>query len=246
MEGFHTIGISKIDMLQLETALHLCRPIVTTRLHIVILFQNIEDSLRIDEGIVQVIIDSVQLTDWSTDITEKHHMVHNLTDGHAWIVSQHKICRQDDNQHSTNLLQEAFQARKEIALLTGAQLQVCHSPLHMTLSVSFYRFTVERLDDGNVLDSVQNILAHSLLSFIDTSPACSHTLGLEIGDIEIDRDDTQGHQTYIDVGHEHQYEGDDGTCDERQYINEKDIDRATETCHAFVDTRLQLAGLIAC
>ena len=43
-----------------------------------------------------------------------------------------------------------------------------------------------------------------------------------------------------------EYEGDDGTCDERQYINEKDIDRATETCHAFVDTRLQLAGLIAC
>ena len=90
-------------------------------------------------------------------------MVHDLSNRHAGVVYQHEVGCQYDDEHRTYLLKEAFQAPEEVGLLAGGELQVGHRALDVGLAVGLYLLTVERLDDGDALDNVQDALRHSLM-----------------------------------------------------------------------------------
>ena len=49
----------------------------------------------------------VQLADGRADIGKEHHVVHNLTNGHAGIVDKYEVGRQDDDEHGAYLFQES-------------------------------------------------------------------------------------------------------------------------------------------
>ena len=91
--------------------------IVACLFYILGTLQQSKQFLRIDQRIVQVIINTVQLTDRCTHVGKQHHMIHNLTNRHTRIVDEHQISREDNHQHCTYLLQKSLQTRKEIALL---------------------------------------------------------------------------------------------------------------------------------
>ena len=112
------------------------------------------------------------------------------------------------------------------------------------LTVSLYLFTIERLDDGDALDDVQDALTHSLMSAEDTPSSALHPFCLKVGYIKIYRYDTQSDQPHIDIRPKHQNKRQDGTCEERQDFNEEIVDGIRQTHDASVDSRLQFSRFI--
>ena len=213
--------------------------------HLVVGLKNAKETLGIDERIVHIVVDAVQLADGGTDIGEEHHMVHDFSDGHARIVGQHEIGRQDDDKHGAYLLQKTLQTIEEITLLAGVELQVGHGALQISLPAGFDLLAVERLDDGDALDDVEDALTDRLMSTEYAAPSALHALGLNVGDPEIDGHDAECHQSDIDVGSKHQYQGQHGTCEERQDFDEEIVHRVRQAHDAPVYTRLQFASLVA-
>ena len=95
-------------MLELKIALYLLRMMLARSFHLAIGMEDAKETLGIDEGIVHIVIDTMQLTDGRTDIGKEHHMVHNLSYRHAWIIDEHQIGSEDNDEHSTYLLEETL------------------------------------------------------------------------------------------------------------------------------------------
>ena len=166
--------------------------------------QNTEESFGINQGIVHIIINTMKLTDRCTHVGKQHDVIHNLTDRHTRIVDQHQIGRQDDDEHSTYLLDKVLQSVEHIALFAGVQLQICHRALDISLSLGLYFFAIKRLNHADTLDDVQDALTHSLMTAEYATATTFHFCGLNVSNPEIQGDDAQSHETHIDVGCEHQ------------------------------------------
>ena len=244
-ERLCAVAVGEVDARELEVALHLRRTVLACGLHLVVGMQDTEESLGVDERVVHVVVDAVELPDGRADVGEEHHMVHDFSDGHAGIVDEHEIGGEDDDEHGADLLEKTLQTVEHITLLAGVELQVGHRALDVGLASRLYLFAVERLDDGDALDDVEDALAHRLMAAEDAAPPAFHPIGLDIGDPEVDGDDAERHESDVDVGHEHQHEGEDGTGEERQDFDEEVVDGVAEAHDATVDTRLQFARLVA-
>ena len=59
VQGLDTIGIGKVYMLQFEATLYLIRAVVARILHLFLAFQQLKESLGVDQRIVQVVVDTV-------------------------------------------------------------------------------------------------------------------------------------------------------------------------------------------
>ena len=153
--------------------------------------------------------------------------------------------RQDDNQYRAYLLEEALQTVEHIALLAHVELQARHRALQGGLSRGLYLLAVERLDDGDAFDDAKDALTDGLMTAEDAATSALHAPGLYIGDIEIDGNNTESHQTDVDIGCEHQHQRQEGTGEERQNFDEEVVDGVRQAHDAAVDTRLQLARLVA-
>ena len=153
-ERLRAIGVGKVDVAQFEVALHLSRMMLTCGFHLAIGMQNTKEALGIDECIVHIIIDAMELTDRRTHIGKEHDVIHNLTNSHAWIIDEHEIGCEDDNQYGTYLLEETLQAVEEIGFLTRGELQIGHRALNARLTISLDLLAIERLDDGDALEDV--------------------------------------------------------------------------------------------
>ena len=81
-------------------------------------------------------------------------MIHNLTNGHAWIIDEHQIGRKDNDEHSAYLLEETFQTVEKIGLFARSKLQIGHRALNARLTISLDLLAIERLDDGDALEDV--------------------------------------------------------------------------------------------
>ena len=79
----------------------------------------------------------------------------------------------------------------------------------------------------------------------DTVAPALHTPTLHSGNPEIHRDDDSGHQSDIDVGGIHQHQGQHGTGEERENIDEEILYSVAEAHDSPVNSRLQLAGFVA-
>ena len=205
VECLGAVAIREVHVLQLEVACHLLWLMLPSGLHLLVGLKDAEEAFGVDQGVVHIVIDTVQLSDGGADIGEEHHVIHDLTNRHTWVIYQHQISRQDDDEHGAYLFQETFQAIEQVSLFAGVQLQVGHRTLDACLTVGLYLLTVERLDDSDALDDVQNTLTHSLMPAEDTSATAFHAGGLDIGHPEIERYDTKCYQTHIDIGSKHQY-----------------------------------------
>ena len=128
--------------------------------------------------------------------------------------------------------------------LPGIELQVGHVALDIRLSPSFNAFSVERLDDSDALDDVEDVLTHRLMSAKNTPSSPLHPFRLNIGDPEVDRHDAKCHETHIDIRHEHQHQCQDGAGEKRKNLDKEIVDRVAEAHDAPVDTRLQFSRLI--
>ena len=150
-QRLRAVRVGEIDAAQLEVTAHLSGLMCAGGFHLVVSIQNAKEPLGIDERIVHVVVDAVQLSDGRADVGKEHHVVHNLTDGHARIVYQHEVGRQDDNEYGTNLFEETLQTIIKVALFARVQLQSRHVTLDGGLTVGLDLFAVERLDDGDAL-----------------------------------------------------------------------------------------------
>ena len=244
-ESLRAIAIGEVDARELEVALHRFRTVAARSLHLLVGPQDAEEALGIDEGVVHIVVDAMELTYRRTDIGEEHDVVHDLTNGHARIVNQHEVGRQDDDQHGAYLLKETLQTVEQIALLAHRELQARHLALQRCLALRFYLLTIEGLDDGDALDDVQYPLTDGLMASEDAAAPALHAAGLYIGDVEIDGDDAECHQSDIDVGQEHQHQGEERTREQRQYLDEEIVHRIAQAHDAAIDARLELTRLVA-
>ena len=78
----------------------------------------------------------------------------------------------------------------------------------------------------------------------DVTPSALHAARLDVGYPEIHGDNEQRDETHIDVRHEHQYQGENGTRKQRQYFDEEIVHRVRQRHDTPVDTRLELARLV--
>ena len=213
--------------------------------HLVVGLQYAEESLGIDEGVVHVVVDAVQLADWSADVSEKHHVVHDFSDGHSRVVNQDEIGRQNDDEHRSNLLEETLQAVEKVGLLARVQLQIGHFLLQSCLLVGFGLLAIERFYDVHALDDAQNALADGLMTSENTSSSAFHSRGLNVGHPEVERHDAKSHETHINVGDKHEAEGENSAREEGQNLDEEVVYCVAHAHDASVDSRLQFARLVA-
>ena len=63
-----------------------------------------------------------------------------------------------------------------------------------------------------------------MLTVEDAAASGPHTHRLDISNVEIDGNDEQGYQSYIDVGQKHEDERQHGTRHQRQNVDKEAID----------------------
>ena len=88
-QGLRSVPIGEIHTTQFEISLHRFRMILARILHLVVSMQDAEETFCIDEGIIHIVVDAMQLPDGGTHIGKQHHVIHNLSDAHTWIVGQY-------------------------------------------------------------------------------------------------------------------------------------------------------------
>lgn len=235
-EGLRAIGVGEIDMREFEVALDLGRMMLACGFYLAIGMEDTKEPLGIDERIVHIIVDTMELADGGADISKEHHVVHNFSNGHARIIDEYEIGREDDDEYSANLFEKTLQAIKEVGFLTSGELQIGHGALDGSLAIGLYLFTIKRLDNGDALEDVQDALRYGLETSEDTSTTSLHLRGLDIGDPEIKGHDTEGHEAYVDIGQKHEGQGQYGTGKEGQYFDEEIINRIREAHDATIDT----------
>ena len=239
------IGIGEIDVLDIETSLHLLRPVVAARLHFLFGFNHAEITLGIDECVVERVEDALQLRDGRGDVGKKHHVVHDLTDGHARIVDEDKISGEDDDQHGAYLLHELLPTVVVEHHLACAYLIVGKCRLDVELLLRFDAFAIERLDDVDRLDDRHDAVRLGLAIAAHLLAPTAQLMGLVSGDPDIDRHDEEGGQAHIHIGHKHQDQCQEGRGEEGQEVDERILHRGRKRTDTLVDTRLQATGLVA-
>ena len=81
------VAVGKLHVLKFKSTLYHSGAMAAGRLYFALGLQYAEKAFGIDQRIVQVIVDAVQLADRRANVAEQQHVVHNLTNGHAWIVN---------------------------------------------------------------------------------------------------------------------------------------------------------------
>ena len=79
----------------------------------------------------------------------------------------------------------------------------------------------------------------------DAAAPTFHATGLHVGDIEVDGDDAEGHQSDIDIGQKHQHQREERTREERQDFDEEVVHRVAQAHDTPIDARLELTCLVA-
>ena len=170
VKSLGAIGIGEVHMANLKLALYLFRTVAAFWLHVRLGLHHGEIALSIDESIVESIEDSLQLSDGCRYVGKEHDMVHNLTNCHAWIVDQHQVGGKNDNKHGAYLLHEALPTVVVKHHLAGAQLIVGEVGLDSQLFVALNLFTVERLDNIDTLNDIDNTIALQLAGMAHLLP----------------------------------------------------------------------------
>ena len=238
------IGIGEIDVLDLEASLHLLGLVVAARLHFLLGLNDTEITLGVDECVVEGVEDALQLCDGRGDVREEHHMVHDLTDGHARIVDEHEVGSEDDDQHGAYLLHELLPTVVIEHHLACAYLVVGERRLDVELFLRLDALAIERLDDVDRLDDRHDAVRLGLAVAAHLLAPSAQLMCLVRGDPDIDRHDEEGGQTHIHIGHEHQDQCQEGRSEEGQEVDERVLHRGRERTDTLVDTRLQAAGLV--
>ena len=83
------------------------------------------------------------------------------------------------------------------------------------------------------------------MSTENASSTTFHLRGLDIGHPEVERHDAQRHETHVEVGCEHQSQGEDGTRKQWQNFDEEIVHRVAHAHDTSVYARLQLTRFVA-
>src|SRR5690606_10097670 len=97
-----TVGITKIYIFYFKFTSNNARTNRTTMFCFVRSMDDIKISFRVNHGVIHIIINTMQLSDWSRNIVEQQDMEHNITDTHLTI--KYQICSNNDDKNYTNLL----------------------------------------------------------------------------------------------------------------------------------------------
>ncbi len=227
-QSLRAVRVGEIDTLQLEVAVYGLRSVLARRLDLLFGVEDAEETLRVDQRVVHIIEDALQLCDGRDDIAEQHHMVHDLTDGHARIFDEHQVGGEDDDQHGTHLSHEALETVVVESYPAGFHLVLCHLVLNVQLFLPLDLLTVETFDNIDGVDDVLDTLTFRLQMAAHLAPPALEPPRLPVGDPEVNRHDAEGDQTNIDIGCEHQYEGEQGAGEQRQQVDEEVLHRARQ------------------
>lgn len=86
VKGFGAVRIGEVDAFDFESSFDLFGFEISALLYLIVGFDDVEETLRIDQGIVDVVVDAVKLSDRGRNVVEEHDVVHDLSDGHSWVV----------------------------------------------------------------------------------------------------------------------------------------------------------------
>ncbi len=242
VQGLGAVGIGEIDVLHLEVALHLLRPIAARGLQLAFRIDDVEVAFGIDEGVVQVVEDALEGGDRGRHVGEQHDMVHDLTDRHPGIAAEDEVGGQDDDQDRAGLAHEAFQRVEPEGGAPDAELVAVVALLELRLLPELDLLAVEGLHDIHALEDVHDAAAPALVEAAHVLAGALQLLPLQGGDPEIDGDDGQRRQAHVHIGRENEDERQDGAHDHRQQVDEEVLDRAGDAAGALVDARLEHAG----
>ena len=204
--------------------------------------EDAEKAFGIDKGVVHIVKNALQLGDGGNDVGKEHHVIHYLTDGHPRILYEDQIGGEDDDQHCSHLLDKTLDAAVVKADLPGFHLIGRYLVLKIQLLAGLDPFPVEGLDDVDGVDNVLDALALALQIAAHFPAPAFEPASLAIGNPEINGDDSQGHQSHIDIGREHQDQCQRRAGEQRQQVDEKILHRPGDAADTLVDTGLNLSG----
>ena len=205
--------------------MNLLRPVVSAGFDFAVGVKDAEEAFGIDEGVIDVVEDALELGDGGDDVGKKHHVVHDLTDGHAGVLNEHQICRENDDQHGPNLFYEALDAVEVEADSAGLDLVRGYLVLELELLPGLDSFPVEGLYD---IDGVNDVLYSLALGFHVAAHFASPSLEsfcLPICNPEINRHDSKRDEANIDVGCEHENQCQEGAGEKGEKVDEKVLHR---------------------
>ncbi len=242
VQGLGAVGIGEIHILHLEVAFHLLRTVAARRFQLAFCIDDVEVTLRIHQGVVQVVEDALEGGDRGRHVGEQHDVVHDLADRHPGIAAEDEIGGEDDDEHRAGLAHETLQGVETEGGAPDAELVAVVAFLEFRLLPQFDLLPVEGLDDIHALEDVHDAAAPPLVETAHVLAGTRQFLSLERRNPEIDGDDGQGRQAHVHVGRENEDERQDGTHDHRQQVDEEVLDGARDAAGALVDARLEHAG----
>src|SRR5690554_5243063 len=156
-------------------------------------------------------------------------MHHDGTDAHLSV--QHQINGKDDDQHHAYLLDKRLQALVDVTGLTRLQLIVQHIHLYIVLLLPLQLLTHEALDHRDRVDDVDQpvILTLALAAQLHAPPL--QPPGLSLAHVEVGRHNDCRQQPHIEIGMIHHHQGDDGSGEERQDIEEEVLHQPYQALH---------------
>ena len=244
VQGLGAVGIGEIDVLHLEVALHLLRPVSARGLQLAFRIDDVKIAFGIDEGVVQVVEDPLEGGDRRRHVGEQHDVVHDLTDRHPGIAAEDQVGSEDDDQDRAGLADEALQRIEPEGGAPDAELVAVVAFLELRLLPKLDFLPVEGLDDVHALEDVHDAAAPPFVEAAHVLAGALQLLPLQGGDPEVDGDDGQGCQSHVHIGREDEDERQNGAHDHRQQVDEEVLDGAGNAAGALVDARLEHAGRV--
>src|SRR5690606_3383352 len=136
------------------------RDIGTAGLTLILRFHDLEKGFRVDQGIVDLIVDPVELADGGGHIAEEHNMEHDGPYGHGSV--EHKIGGQDDDHYHPDLFQHGFHTVEHKTQMPGLHLVLGHIELDLLVLGGFQGFPGKGLYYRNGIDNADNGVALGL------------------------------------------------------------------------------------
>src|SRR5690606_7993390 len=180
---------------------------------------DFKEGLGIDQGVVDLVIDPVQLPDGTGHIAEKHNVEHDGPNAHGPV--QHEIGGEDDHHHHPDLFQHGFHAIEHKARMPGLHLVLGHVELDLSVLGGFHGFPGKGLYDRDGVDDAYDGIAFGLPLCPERSTKTAQFLGLKVADIKIDRDNAQADQADPYIGVEHGDQGQKGIGEQGKDIDKK-------------------------
>ena len=187
----------------------------------------------------------MQLSDGRRDVGKEHDVVHNLAYCHAGIVDEHQIGRKNDDEYGANLLHKAFPSVVIEHHLACAQLIVRKVGLNGQLLVALNLFTVERLDDVDALNDIDNAVAFQLAGMTHLLSPSTQAVGLMDGYPDVNRHNEACREPHVEIGKKHEHQRQQCRGEQGQQVYKSVLHCGGETAYDLVDAGLQLAWLIA-